>query len=123
MFTHLSISFFRLVTHEERQRFFDETRERLFQTRLNDNDPIGQFVREHHERFAALTASIMGDPTSAGGNSTVEVGKQLQSVASTRPHPTLTRSDTQPLEATSASSSQQASAADLVASILNRYGI
>ena len=78
----------RLVSQEETQRFFDETRERLFnQTRLNvlstpnvthvnnagvvnindnnvNNDPIGQFVREHHERFAALTASIMGDNTS-----------------------------------------------------------
>ena len=138
----------RLVSQEETQRFFDETRERLFQTRLNvlatpvnnggnindndvNNDPIGQFVREHHERFAALTASIMGDNTStaavvdvnAGGKSvrpqhhhhSAAVGLNQSLV---RPHPTLTRSDTQPLDG--AASQQTTSAADLVASILQR---
>ena len=153
----------RLVSQEETQRFFDETRERLFhQTRLNvlttpvtvnnaglvninDNnvnnvDPIGQFVREHHERFAALTASIMGDNnTSTATSATAGVvdvnGKSVlrpqrdhvvhsahaaaglnQSLV--RTHPTLTRSDTQPT--LDGATSQQTSAADLVASILQR---
>lgn len=151
----------RLVSQEETQRFFDETRERLFQTsrlnvltptntlvnnmagnNINDNDnvdPIGQFVREHHERFAALTASIMGDNnTSTATSATAGVvdvnGKSVlrpqrdhvvhsahaaaglnQSLV--RPHPTLTRSDTQPLDGATC---QQTSAADLVASILQR---
>ena len=53
-----------LTSQEERQRFFDETRERILQSTSSrlEGDPFGQFVREHQERFAALTASIMGDP-------------------------------------------------------------
>ena len=100
-----------LTSQEERQRFFDETRERILQSRLDD--PFGQFVRDHQERFAALTATIMGENNSGAAspatNNAVEVGK-LKGAESV-------------LNATSSreagSSQDQQSAADLVASILN----
>jgi len=67
-----------LTSQEERQRFFDETRERILQSSRLD-DPFGQFVREHQERFAALTATIMGgDPTV-----TEVIGKQQQTTQKT----------------------------------------
>ena len=113
----------------------------IYSSRLDD--PFGQFVREHQERFAALTATIMGDPT-------VEViGKQQQGQKSrenasglTGTDPTLTtqssliastKQGSVPNIVTSATSvlptpalqqnvgvgENQTSAADLVASILN----
>ena len=115
----------------------------IYSSRLDD--PFGQFVREHQERFAALTATIMGDPT-------VEViGKQQQGQKSREnasglagTDPTLTtqssliastKQGSVPNIVTSASTSvlpstpalqqnvgvgeNQTSAADLVASILN----
>ena len=99
-----------LTSLEERQRFFDETRERILQSRLED--PFGQFVREHQERFAALTASFMGDHASA-----VEVGKQQQAAAqSAFSSATATPRETPTPQP---NGEQQTSAADLVASILN----
>lgn len=102
----------RLTSLEERQRFFDETRERILQhSRLDSQgDAIGQFVREHQERFAALTASIRGDSTSTTtSTSEAEIGKQQPQL---RPHAPLTRSET-------VTQLEETSAADLVASILN----
>ena len=118
-----------LTSQEERQRFFDETRERILQSSRLD-DPFGQFVRDHQERFAALTATIMGDPT-------VEVvGKQQKTHISTSPatesQSSLIASTKRESNATPAcvlpttqaaqnatGDNQQTSAADLVASILN----
>ncbi len=114
-----------LTSQEERQRFFDETRERILQSRLED--PFGQFVRDHQERFAALTASIIGDsPGLSNSNVTL-------TAASTSASPPDSGESGKPenesvLDASSAgeagknaenSSSGQQSAADLVASILN----
>ena len=115
----------------------------FFCSRLDD--PFGQFVREHQERFAALTATIMGgDPTV-----TEVIGKQQQGQKSrenasglTGTDPTLTtqssliastKQGSVPNIVTSATSvlptpalqqnvgvgENQTSAADLVASILN----
>lgn len=114
-----------LTSQEERQRFFDETRERIFQSRLDD--PFGQFVREHQERFAALTASIMGDSAVVNGNgggagniAALEVGKPSSaSTASLASPDKQTEAPIQTSQGGEAGEQQQPSAADLVASILN----
>ena len=110
-----------LTSHE---RFFDESR--LLSNRLNSaEDPFGQFVREHQERFAALTASIMG-PTenssaSASSQASEVIGKQ--SSASTA----FSNNNSENLEHESNRQQplalQPPSAADLVASILNGKSI
>ena len=102
-----------LTSHE---RFFDESR--LLSNRLNTaEDPFGQFVREHQERFAALTASFMG--SSENGASALLPASEVigkQSTASTA----FSNNNSENLEHEQPQSTQQPpSAADLVASILN----
>ena len=110
-----------LTSHE---RFFDESR--LLSSRLNGpDDPFGQFVREHQERFAALTASIMGSnstdtnsvASTANSSEVIVERKQSSSQAFTNNN---SRSEIRPEnhEVVSQQPSQP-SAADLVASILN----
>ena len=108
-----------LTSHE---RFFDESR--LLSNRLNNaEDPFGQFVREHQERFAALTASIMGptENSSASSQASEVIGKQ--SSASTA----FSNNNSENLEHESNREQplalQPPSAADLVASILNGKSI
>lgn len=107
-----------LTSQEERQRFFDETRERIFQSRLDD--PFGQFVREHQERFAALTASIMGDSVAVGNVAALEVGKPAKAAnGAASPAAPIASVDKQSETSQVGEGEQQPSAADLVASILN----
>ena len=109
-----------LTSHE---RFFDESR--LLSNRLNNaEDPFGQFVREHQERFAALTASFMG--SSENGASALLPASEVigkQSTASTA----FSNNNSENLEHESNREQplalQPPSAADLVASILNGKSI
>ena len=122
-----------LTSQEERQRFFDETRERILQSSRLD-DPFGQFVRDHQERFAALTATIMGDPTvevvgkqqkSSSTSTSTSAATESQSslIAPTKRESNVNVTPAQcvlPTQAQNAGDNhQQTSAADLVASILN----
>ena len=108
------------------QKFFDKTRERILQSTNSrlESDPFGQFVREHQERFAALTASIMGDAhplevigkqqqnSKAPNTSTAIVGDNVEKTSQF--NSSSARHETSQQEIT-----ESPSAADLVASILN----
>ena len=117
-----------LTSHE---RFFDESR--LLSSRLNGpDDPFGQFVREHQERFAALTASIMGSNSTdtnsvASTANSSEVLERKQSSSSSQAF-TNNNSRSEIIrpenhEVVSSQQPPQPSAADLVASILNGKSI
>lgn len=110
-----------LTSHE---RFFDESR--LLSNRLNSaEDPFGQFVREHQERFAALTASIMGSTENSSASASSQASEVIgkQSSASTA----FSNNNSENLEHESNREQplalQPPSAADLVASILNGKSI
>ena len=116
-----------LTSHE---RFFDESR--LLSSRLNGtDDPFGQFVREHQERFAALTASIMGSSStdtnsvaSTANSSEVIVERKQSSSSSQAFTNNNSRSEIRPENHEVVSQQPpQPSAADLVASILNGKSI
>ncbi len=120
---------------EERQRFFDETRERILQSRFGghedliagtgNGDLFGQFVRDHQERFAQLTSNILGAPAESATVSASTSEERKQQQPQLRAHQPLSRCTTTGESAIARRkrieehlNKTSPSAADVVASIL-----